>query len=152
MDPGGEPSDPDRNDNCYRGIFDPNTKYYLNNIVLYNNSLYVCNQVSAHDGEPIDYQYTIHAIPPIDENEGYQVWKKIKAFGVYGNLQFDQDSEWIKLKCDSDFKSSNKFIEYKFVPNYGINEFDTVQIKIEMYSFDEINVPYIKNIRLITLA
>ena len=77
----------------------------------------------------------------------------VKAFSSNSELTEEEDSDWRPLSCTTESKSTSEWIDYTYVPNDEINDnFTEFKLKVEMYSYDEVNVPEFKDLRAIAIV
>ena len=83
-------------------------------------------------------------------------WKIIDVIKVVSVLQSDEPVEWRPLVIDSSndtntsAEKQTSFIEYTYYPEIAIeSEFQTFSIKLVMKSKDKLNIPRVRNLRVI---
>lgn len=79
-------------------------------------------------------------------------WKTINTIKIVTAVKSDMPVEWRPLVTDTVTDSSRQtsFIEYTYYPEIAIeSEFQTFSIKIVMKSKDKVNIPRVRNLRVI---
>ena len=76
----------------------------------------------------------------------------VSAFSSNSLVTEEEESDWRELTTENS-KSSTDWIDYTYTPNVSIdNNFTAFQLKIELYSYNETDVPEFKDLRAIAIV
>lgn len=121
-------------------IWNKSTSYTPGQYVIYNGSIWVALRIIEQNQIP--------------STNGIS-WQKVECLKTISTVKTDNEVTWRPMKKvqstnNSTLERQSKFIEYTYYPELVMeSEFQTFSVKLVLKSKDKVNVPRVRNLRVI---